>query len=352
MIKMSLLSTRKWLEQFMYEIPKLLLTIICFCMSFSCIGQDAVYSQFYMSPTLLNPAFAGNTNGPFVAVNYRNQWPSINNAYSTYSVAYDQQWQENTGLGVNVIADDAGNGAIKTTKLAGVYSYRVRLMADTYIKGAIEAGYGQTSLDWQQLIFYDSLDPEFGSESPGGISIPTGEIPRSNLSKGFFDLGTGLLLYNPLWYAGFSLKHVNSPTIDFIGDDTGPAGQLPTRLTLHGGLQISLDGGNIGQNATFLSPNVLVSKQADFWQVTAGTLVNIDRIFGGLWYRQGGRNSDAVIASIGVKSGVFKIGYSYDYTISELTIGSGGSHEIGITLLFDNLAAKAYPYSDCLNMFR
>lgn len=336
----------------MCKMPRILFLMLCLCWAVLSIGQDAIYSQFYMSPTLLNPAFAGNTQGPFVAVNYRNQWPSISNAYSTYSVAYDQQWQENTGLGVNVTADDAGDGAIKTTKLSGIYSYRVRLREDTYIKGAVEAGYGQTALNWEQFIFFDSLDPEFGSESPGGVSIPSGEIPRSNLSKGFFDIGSGLLIYNPLWYAGFSYKHINSPTIDFVQDDTGPSGQLPSRLTLHGGMQISLDGGNIGENSTFLSPNVLVSKQADFWQVTGGALLNIDRIFGGLWYRQGGRNSDAVIASIGVKSGVFKIGYSYDYTISELTIGSGGSHEIGITLLFDNLEAKRYRYSDCLNMFR
>jgi len=336
----------------MGSLPKIILFFLLVGYAAKSNGQDALYSQFYLSPTLLNPAFAGNTEGPFVSVNYRNQWPSINNAYSTYSVSYDQQWQENTGLGVYVTADDAGNGAIKTTKLAGIYSYKVRLSDETYIKGAVEAGYGQTALNWEQLVFFDSLDPEFGSESPGGISIPTSEVPRSNLSKGYLDIGTGVMIYSPLWYAGFSYKHVNSPNIDFVADDTGPTGQLPSRLTLHGGMQLNLQGDNINENGTFLSPNVVISKQADFWQVTGGAYLNVDRVFGGLWYRQGGRNTDAIIGSIGVKSGVFKIGYSYDYTISELTNGSGGAHEIGITLLFDNLAAKKYRYSDCLNMFR
>lgn len=315
-------------------------------------GQDAVYSQFYLSPTLLNPAFAGNTHSPFVAVNYRNQWPSINQAYSTYSVAYDQQWKSNSGVGIYVNSDNAGAGAIKTTKVAGIYSYKIRLNTDTYLKGAIEAGYGQTSLDWQQLVFFDSLDPQFGATSPGGVTIPSNEIPADNLSRSFFDIGTGVLIYNPRWYAGVSLKHANSPTIDFIDDQTGRDGQLPSRLTVHGGMQINLDGGNRFKGSTFISPNALVSVQGDFWQVMAGAYVNVDQVFGGLWYRQGGANGDAVIGSIGIKSGIFKIGYSYDYTVSELTIGSGGSHEIGVTMLFDMLKPREFQYSDCLNLFR
>jgi len=97
---------------------------------------------------------------------------------------------------------------------------------------------------------------------------------------------------------------------------------------------------------------MLVSRQADFWQVTAGAYVDISRMFGGLWYRQGGVNGDAVIASFGVKSGLFKIAYSFDYTVSDLGIGSGGSHEIGISMLLEKQQSKPFPYSDCLNMFR
>jgi len=315
-------------------------------------SQDAVYSQFYMSPTILNPAFAGNTYGPFLAVNYRNQWPAIDNAYTTYSLSYDQQWMENSGLGLYVNSDNAGNGAIKTTKLSGVYSYKVRFGDDIYMKGAIEVGYGQTRLDWEQLVFLDELDPQFGTETPGGVQLVTAEIPKNNLTKGFLDIGSGLLIYSPKWYAGVSYKHVNSPTIDFIDDQTGRSGQLPSRITVHGGMQINLSGSNNRRNNTFISPNALASFQANFWEVTAGAYLNYKSVFGGFWYRQGGGNRDAVIGSIGVKSGIYKIAYSFDYTISELSIGSGGAHEIGLSLVFGRDKTKEFRYSDCLNLFR
>lgn len=336
----------------MYHYLRLAIILSCIGTSICAFAQDPIYSQFYMSPTVLNPAFAGNNAGPFLAVNYRNQWPGVNQAYSTFSLAYDQGYGDNSGLGMYITSDNAGAGAVKTTKVAGIYSYRVKLRAKTFLKGAIEAGYGQTSLDWDQLVFFDSLDPQFGAVSPGGVTVPSAEVPRSNLARGFIDIGSGLMIYNPLWYAGISYKHMNSPTIDFVADQTGSTGQLPSRLTIHGGIQIPLEGGNIDRNTTFISPNMLVSRQADFWQVTAGAYVDISRMFGGLWYRQGGVNGDAVIASFGVKSGLFKIAYSFDYTVSDLGIGSGGSHEIGISMLLEKQQSKPFPYSDCLNMFR
>lgn len=56
-------------------------------------GQDPVFSQYYASPLQINPAFTGLTNGPRFGVNYRNQWPLIDQVfktYVTYNLFYDQ----------------------------------------------------------------------------------------------------------------------------------------------------------------------------------------------------------------------------------------------------------------------
>ena len=47
-------------------------------------AQDPHFSQFFSSPLTINPAFTGKFNGSFrVTGNYRNQWPTINNAFIT-----------------------------------------------------------------------------------------------------------------------------------------------------------------------------------------------------------------------------------------------------------------------------
>ena len=79
--------------------------------SFTMQAQDPIYSQYYAAPLQLNPAFAGNTYSPHISINYRNQWPSLNNAYVTYSVAYSQFFKDfNSGIGLMIQTDDAGQG--------------------------------------------------------------------------------------------------------------------------------------------------------------------------------------------------------------------------------------------------
>ncbi|MEM9548551.1 MAG: type IX secretion system membrane protein PorP/SprF [Bacteroidota bacterium] len=315
-------------------------------------GQDPIYSQFYNSPILINPAFAGNTRGALVSVNYRNQWPGIDNAYETYSLTYDQRWNKSSGVGLYLTADSAGDGALTTAKLGGIYSYRIRVRDEMFVKGAIDVAYGQTRLDQSKLVFLDNLDPQFGLMTPGGMTFPTQEVLSPSPSRSYLDVSTGVLLYTPTFYAGVSFKHLNSPNIDFIDDPTGDQGRLPLRWSVNGGAQFSLDRRNNGEYGTFISPNVLFVRQQDFWQVNVGAYVNVLQVFGGLWYRHTGSNGDAVIASVGVKSGVFKISYSFDYTVSGLTIGSGGSHEVGVGINFDKLLPKESKYNDCLMLFR
>lgn len=328
------------------------IVLFCFVCVFSAYGQDPVYSQYYNSPILTNPAFAGNTRGALVAISYRNQWPSVDNAYTTYSVAYDQRWNKSSGVGLYVTADDSGNGALKTTKLGGIYSYRIRIVDDMYIKGAIDVAFGQSRLDQSKLVFLDNLDPQFGLTTPGGVSFPTAEVLSPSPTRSYLDVSSGVMIYTPLFYGGLSFKHMNSPTIDFVDDLTGEQGSLPLRWSAHGGLQFNLDRHNIGEYGTFISPNVLFVKQNDFWQANMGAYINVSQVFGGLWYRHTGSNSDSVIASVGGKSGIFKITYSFDYTVSGLTIGSGGSHEVSVVLNFDKLLPKESKYNDCLMLFR
>jgi len=38
-------------------------------------AQDPTFTQFYANPVYLNPALAGSSGCPRIALNYRNEWP-------------------------------------------------------------------------------------------------------------------------------------------------------------------------------------------------------------------------------------------------------------------------------------
>ena len=317
-------------------------------------AQDPVFSQFYSTPLLLNPAFAGTTFAPRIAASYRNEWPTATDvgvAYSTYAVSYEQfVEQANSGIGLMVLSDDAGDGLLKMTNFMASYAYRIAVNDDLQIKLGVEAGFRQYALDWDKLVFLDQIHPIEGPV------LPSSEIQPDALSNTIFDAGAGLLVFSSQFYGGISLHHLTTPNEGFLRVNNGLVEGLPLRLSLHGGAQFIVKEGNKRQPASFISPNILFLKQGDQGQLNVGAYYSMGLVFAGGWYRHAFGNPDAAIAMVGFSYNVFKIGYSYDFTLSSLA-PTGGSHEISLVLNLENserLRKKRYAnrYNDCFKIFR
>lgn len=304
----------------------------------------------------MNAALAGNTTSPLIQMNYRNQWPALGNIYNTYSLSYDQYIDKlKSGIGAVLLTDNAGDGTLKSTGITGFYSYRLKVKNDLYVKGGMEIGYVNLSLDWNKLQFGDAINPDIGPVSPGGVPFPSKESTPGATSKNYLNIGAGAVLYSPDYYIGISLKNINTPDISFIGNISGgdkSSLSLPMRFSIHGGTQILLKKGNKDTYPTFISPNIVFLRQGGYNQVNAGAYLSVDKIQGGVWYRHSLFNGDAVITSFGVRKDFFKITYSFDFTVSQLSLRQGGSHEIGIILNFDYLLPKKQDYNDCFAIFR
>lgn len=323
------------------------LWFVCLCVK----AQDPIFSQFYSAPLQINPAFAGNTYAPHITLNYRNQWPSLDKAYVTYSLAYDQFAPSlNIGYGLAILADEAGDGLLNTNKISGFFAYRVQVKKDFFLKLGVEGSAVQARYNWNKFVFLDQIDPRFGTTTPGGTPIPTEEIPPEKLNTTYFDISAGLLAYSKMFYGGISMKHLNTPNESLLGINDNLNTGLPMRFTVHGGMQINLVEGNKRKPSAFISPNIMFIKQGDFGQLNAGAYASRGAVFAGVWYRHAFTNPDAVIFLAGLQKGIFKFGYSYDVTVSGLAGYTGGSHEISITLNFER--DRGVDYSDCFQLFR
>lgn len=329
-------------------------TLFYLLMLVSCTitGQDLVFSQFYNSPLNLNPALAGtNTFAQFNA-NYRLQWPGLSKVYESFTLGYNQYFRDiNSGFGVNIVSDNSGDGALQFLNVAGNYMYRLTLAGDLQLRIGLEVGFGQNRLNYNQLIFGDQIDISGPINAGGGI-IASNEIPPNSLNKGYLDLGTGFMVYNKNWFVGLTMKHLNTPDNGFLLTNTVGKIGLPLLFNLHGSYQYVFDIGNKQTNPSFLSPSILLARQGDFWQFNVGSYVQLRNFVGGVYYRHAQTNPDALIISAGVNLNTIKITYSFDITLSELALSSGGAHEIGIIY---NLITKEQQYSkldDCLQLFR
>jgi type IX secretion system PorP/SprF family membrane protein len=321
-------------------------------LSLSSFGQDPVFSQFYLSPLQLNPGLTGLTNDARFAANYRNQFPGFNNAYKTYALSYDQFFPSiNSGVGFWLLSDDAGDGIMKTIKAAGIFSYRLRLNDDLFLKMGTEIGVVQSTLNWDQLRFGDQIDDYLGTISPGGTPFPTEEIAPEKNSIVYPDLGLGFVIYGGTLYSGVSIRHLNQPKPDFLDINPSLSPGIPMRWTVHAGGSWPVFSGVFNKRAeATLSPSIIFVKQGPFQQINGGVTFDAGPISFGGYYRIASGRSEALIGSIGLRTKQLRIGYSYDYTISGFPL-SGGTHEIGLVYTLD-IAEKESRYSDCLELFR
>ena len=282
-------------------------------------AQDPNFSQFYANPIYLNPAFAGTNGCPRIAMNYRNQWPKLSGNYVTYSASYDQYFDNiNGGFGIIATHDQQGQGTINHTNLSLVYSYHLKVNRKFTMLFGAKATWNQKFLDWSRLTFGDMIDQR------RGFIYGTNDVPRGG-SVGFFDASAGFVGYTENFFFGGSAHHLNRPNESVIVGES----KMPIRFNGHAGAKIPLGSKSQYRNVTTIMPNVIFQYQQGFVELNLGTYVKYGVFTAGAWLR----NRDAFILSVGIESDNFKLGYSYDVTVSKLNNGvSGGSHEVSLGL--------------------
>ncbi len=309
----------------MKRFGKFFAIISCVFAVFSANAQDPQFTQFYANPLYLNPAFAGSMRCPRLTLNYRNQWPAIprTSGYSTFvttSAGYDQHIDAiSGGIGILVVNDRQGGNIINTTTASGIYSYQININRNFSIKAGLQATFLQKFLDWDKLTFGDMIDQRYG------FIYPTNEQRPGKLSKATVDFSAGALGFSKKYYFGVAVHHLTQPDETLINGES----KLPRKYTVHAGGIIPFKPRKPEEGS--ISPNILFQQQQNFTQLNLGLYVTKGAFVGGLWYR----NQDAFILLIGVQSDMFKMGYSYDITISKLSSNTAGSHELSMTFQFD-----------------
>ncbi len=312
----------------------LVVGLICLLGGNELHAQDPHFTQFYSNQLYLNPAFAGSGICPRVNTSYRNQYPDLG-AYETFSVSYDQYVERlKGGLGIQVVRDNAGDGALSMTEVSGMYAYHLNVNRKLTINAGFQASFRQRALDASNFIFPDQIDQIYGIVLPTNANV-------GNESVAYVDLSAGLLAYTKRMFLGVAMHHLTEPDEAFLSTSN-----LPTKLTIHGGYAIPLGKKRLANSTeNQLIPNIMYQTQGDFNQLNVGLSFSRGKISGGLAFRSNnadGLKSDAMMITAGFqpeKLG-WRFGYSYDYTISEFTNVAGGAHEVTLAYYFKCRPAK------------
>ncbi len=305
-------------------------------------AQDPQFSQFYAAPLYLNPAFTGATQQARAGINYRSQWPALDASFVTMSAYFDYYLDDyNSGVGMLITHDKEGLADLRSTNIGLLYSYQLYLTPNLTFRPGLQVSVYNRNVSFADLTFGNQFNPNTGNFDP---TTPSGERFESGLSKTFIDLAAGGVLYTRRAWFGIGAHHLNAPNQSIVGEQS----PLPRKFSFHGGYKIMLKPGTIGSGLyskpqeRSLTPTFQYKTQGSFDQLDLGLYLTAEPIIFGLWYRglpfkpfEGFPNNESLVFLVGfTKKGendVLNIGYSYDYTISQLGASSGGAHEFSMS---------------------
>lgn len=277
--------------------------------------QDPQFTQFMYDRLSVNPGFAGSKDALCATLLGRQQWSGFEGQPNTGLLNLSAPIKSiNSGVGLTVFSDELGPQSTLGARLS--YAYHLKLgNAGTKLGLGIAVGMLSSSLnnDW---IAYDYND---GGLQGIGTGLGDPSISQDGQNATTFDASFGAYLYNPRYYVGASVVHLNE------GDLSDMNIEVARHLYFMAGYNF-----NLGP-AWKLTPHVLAKTDLASTQLDVNATVMYDNT---IWLGATYRLEDAVAPMAGYQfnfaggKSALRIGYSYDFTTSELNSYSSGSHEL------------------------
>ena len=269
-------------------------------------------------------------------INYRSQWPSLSGGFETFSFYFDYNFEDyHSSVGLLLLRDNISSVKLNSTMVGLSYAYHLRLAGSWIFRPGIQFSYLSRNLDFSKLVFGDQLGP-----SGQVIRAASIESFQDAAKANLFDLNLGGIFYNSNFWVGGSVYHVTRPNQSLSGGTS----RLNPRISIHGGYQflLSSPARDVEKKRYWgFTPSLNFRHQGNYDQMDVGIQFILTPILFGAWYRglpfkkiEGIATNEAAVVMIGMIIDRTTLGYSYDYTLSELGIQAGGAHELSLTITF------------------
>jgi type IX secretion system PorP/SprF family membrane protein len=341
---------------------KMRIVFVCatlFAMTTAKSQQRPHYTQYILNNYILNPALTGIENYMDVKVSVRDQWVGLSGAprttyltihgpigkkdFKTTATSFgvpgenprgNAYWETYTasephhGVGLSIVNDKTGNFNRFTASLS--YAYHLGLSPRTNLAAGFAAGITTVGLNAEGKAFFgpDPSDPSVG----GAIA---GELRKLKP-----DLSVGLWLYSADYFIGLSAQQVIPQKLAFADDATFDLkGKLVPHVFLTAGYRFLLN------EDINMVPSIMVKYiSGEFksgYQAEGNLKFQYQDLF---WAGASIRQFDGYAAMVGLNVGnTFNVGYSYDFTRTDIRTYSRGTHELILGFLIGNRFGDTCP---------
>jgi len=291
---------------------KVLIILLLMTSSFALKAQQEVLiSQYMFNELFINPAYAGSHDYFDATVLHRSQWVEFEGAPVTQLLELEGPlFDKKMGVGLTLVNDNIGD--THQFEINGNVSYHLDLDAakKNRISFGLRLGVSNYSARLSRTDVIDELDPVFLSD-----------IQNEWVSK----VGAGIYYYGKNKYLGVSIPTLYSgdKSLRFNLDSSSVTDDFYFENHLFATAGIVFP---IGANVK-MKPNLLVK-----YQRAAPVEIDFSANFlfkELIWLGATYRTDDAVVGMLELNvTNQLRLGYAYDFTLSDIATYSSGSHEI------------------------
>jgi type IX secretion system PorP/SprF family membrane protein len=298
---------------------KLSIALFVLSVSTALAQQLPQFTQYMFNTISINPAYAGSRETFSVVGLHRSQWVGLEGGPETQTLSIHSPLRnDKVGLGFSFINDKLGYENF--SYLYADFSYTIQTGVNSELAFGIKGGFTHYNLDEELL------------NDPSVVNDPFFNDVSNRWSP---NVGAGLYWHSQRWYLGLS-----APRILNTDYNNGQQGTLDyvalERISYYitGGYVFDLS------ETTKLKPSVLL-------KATNGAPLSFDIsanfLFNETFWIGGGYRINQNAAAIGgiadfQVSKQLRIGYAYEYPISDLRPYTSGTHEV--LLMFEVFKSK------------
>jgi len=280
-----------------------------FCLQIAEAQQVQQFTQYFLSGFAFNPAFAGSEENFEALASHRSQWSGITDAPRTYFLGlHAPDKSGKMGFGGSLFTDVAG--PTRRTGIQGAYSYQLKVSEQSKVSLGASFGLTQFAIDGTQITLREDNDQALTNSMQAELKP---------------DASFGALWYGENFHLGISATQLFNNELDLFQGDT--EGRMALHYFLTGGYKFKVS------EVFEIEPFVLVKYVAPLEpQIDISTRILYK---GNLWLGGSYRTSDAAAIFAGYEiMDYLTLGYSLDFTTSELRNYSNGTHEIFLGVRF------------------
>ena len=273
--------------------------------------QDPQYTHYMYNMNVVNPAYAGSRETLSIGLLGRTQWVGIDGAPQTITANIHAPVGRNLGLGLSVIADKIG--PVKEQNAYADVSYTIETSEDGKLSFGLKGGVTFFNAALSSILLPDG--------TTGGSSA---DVLFQNDGKGTFpNIGAGIYYHTDDYYLGFSIP--NFLETPHFKDVTSSTVTLEASEKMHAFFTAGYVF-DLSDNVQFKPATILKAVPGSPLSIdlTGNFMIN-DTFELGLGYRFGD-SIDALVSFLVTDD--LRVGYAYDYTLTNLGDFNSGSHEI------------------------